>query len=57
VSLRPQPFRRSLLAVVNGEGELSILERWRRMKAILLEEHEKNIYARKEEDLSQIQVD
>jgi len=50
-------FDEVLWPTVKGDGERMILERWRRMKAVLLEEHEKNIYARKEEDLSRLQVE
>lgn len=50
-------FDEVLWPTVKGDGERMILERWRRMKAVILEEHEKSVYARKEEDLSRIQVE
>lgn len=50
-------FDEVLWPTVKGDGERMILERWRRLKAVILEEHEKSVYARKEEDLSKIQVE
>ncbi|MBL8179344.1 MAG: hypothetical protein JNK48_31995 [Bryobacterales bacterium] len=50
-------FDEVLWPEVKGGGERMILERWRRLKAVILEEHERSVYARKEEDLSRIQVE
>ncbi len=50
-------FDEVLWPTVKGDGERMILERWRRLKAVILEEHEKETYARREEELSQIQVE
>lgn len=50
-------FEEVLWPQVKGDGERMILERWRRLKAVILEESEKSIYARKEEELSQTQAE
>lgn len=50
-------FDEVLWPSVKGGGERMILERWRRLKAVILEEHEKETYARREDQLSQIQVE
>jgi hypothetical protein len=50
-------FDEVLWPTVKGNGERMILERWRRLKAVILEENEKATYARREEELSQTQVE
>ncbi len=50
-------FDEILWPQVKGDGERMILERWRRLKAVILEEHEKSVYARKADELSSIQAD
>lgn len=51
-------FDEVLWPQVTGGGERMILERWRRLKAVILEENDKNIYAaRDEEELSQTQAE
>lgn len=50
-------FDEVLWPTVKGDGERMILERWRRLKAVILEEHERETYARREEELSQTQVE